>query len=420
MEKFIIYGPSKRVNGEVYISGAKNSVLGLLASSLLFEEPVVLSNVPFVKDVFTMIKLLKSLGSKVQINKKKNFLKIYNKKKLKSFVSYDLVKTMRAGVLAMGPLLGKLNKCKVALSGGCALGVRPINFHLKGFSKMGAKYKLNKGYVNISARRGLKGKVYNFPKITVTGTSNLIMSAVLSKGKTILKNIAIEPEIIDLINFLKKGGAKIYFLKKRTIKIIGVKSLKSVNHSVVGDRIEAFSYLCVAAITKGKLHVRNIDPKFLKKEIQILKKIGCKINSINNSIIIEGGKQIKPVNLKTSAYPGFATDNMPMLMSVLCIANGRSQIKETIFENRFMAVPELNRLSASIEVKNNKAYISGKKQLYAAQCISSDLRSTFSIILGCISAKGKSQVDRIYHGLRGYFEPENKLKKIGIKIKKIN
>jgi len=419
MEKFVIKGPCKVVSGEVEISGAKNAVLPLLAASILFDEKITLQNVPFVKDVFTMIKLLQSLGSKVEINKKNKILVVHNKKKLKSVVSYDLVKTMRAGVLAMGPLLGKHNKCKVALSGGCALGVRPINFHLNGFAKMGANFKILKGYVDISAKNGLKGTAFKFPRISVTGTSNLIMSSILSKGTTLLKNISIEPEVLDLINFLKKGGAKIFFKGKRTLKIIGVKSLRAVKHRVISDRIEAFSYLCVAAITSGSIKLKNINPNFLKAEIDVLKKIGCKIKLESNAIIIKGSKIIKPTKMKTAEFPGFATDNMPMLMSVLCFAKGKSEITETIFENRFMAVPELNRLNASIVLKKNKAIIIGKENLYATQCISSDLRSTFAILLACISANGTSQIDRIYHGLRGYFQPENKLKNIGVNIKKV-
>ena len=419
MEKFILTGPCKRTKGEVKISGAKNSVLALLAASILFNKKVKLENVPFVTDVMTMITLLRRLGSNVQIDFKKKTITILNKKNLKTLVPYDLVKTMRAGVLAMGPLLAKYNKCETALSGGCSLGVRPINFHLSGFAKKGAKYKIHKGYVVLKAKDGLRSSIYSFPKITVTGTSNLIMSSViLERKKTILKNISIEPEVLDLIEFLNKAGAKIKFIGKRSLKIIGVRNLTKVTHRVIGDRIEAFSYCCVAAITNGNLYLQGINPKFLKAEINALRNIGCKVKLNNEAINIMGPKIIKSINLSTGPYPGFATDNMPMLMAVLCSANGVSKIKETIFENRFMAVPELNRLNASIFVKKNIATIIGKKDLYAAQCISSDLRSTFAIVLGCISAKGESKIDRIYHGLRGYFNPEVKLRKIGVKISK--
>ena len=358
------------------------------------------------------------MGSNVQIDLKKKTIIIYNQKNLKTLVPYDLVKTMRAGVLAMGPLLAKYNKCETALSGGCSLGVRPINFHLSGFAKKGAKYKIHKGYVVLKAKDGLRSSIYSFPKVTVTGTSNLIMSSVILEGKTVLKNISIEPEVLDLIEFLNKAGAKIKFIGKRSLKIIGVKYLNKVTHRVIGDRIEAFSYCCVAAITNGNLYLQGINPKFLKTEIKILRKIGCRVRLNDKAINILGPKIIKSIKLSTGPYPGFATDNMPMLMAVLCSANGVSKIKETIFENRFMAVPELNRLNASIFVKKNIATIIGKKDLFAAQCISSDLRSTFAIVIGCISAKGVSKIDRIYHGLRGYFNPEIKLRKIGVKINK--
>ena len=416
MEKFLIKGPCQ-IKGEVSISGAKNSVLPLLAASILFDKIVILRNVPFVQDVYTMCKLLQTLGSKVEISNKKKTIKIYKKKKLRLVVPYNLVKTMRAGILAMGPLLGKYQKCKVSLSGGCSLGARPVNFHLNGFNKLGAKFKIVKGYVNINSKKGLVGNVIKFPKVTVTGTSNLIMASVFSKGVTTLKNISIEPEVIDLINFLNKGGAKIRFIGKRTLMIQEVNSLKSVSHEVIGDRIEAFSYLCAAAITTGKLKVKKINPKFLRNEINVLKKIGCKLKTSRNSILIKGVKKIKPIKIRTSPYPGFATDNMPLLMSVLCLSKGKSEILETIFENRFMAAPELNRMNASISIKNNRAIIIGKNNLQSAECMASDLRSCFAVIIAALAASGTSLISRIYNGRRGYYQMEKKLRKIGADIK---
>lgn len=420
MEKFVIKGPTKGVKGLVNISGAKNSVLPLLASSILFDDTIVLKNVPFVKDVMTMCNLLETLGSKVQTFEKDKIIKIKNLKKHKLIVPYNLVSTMRAGVLAMGALLGKYKKCSVSLSGGCSLGPRPINYHLKGFKKLGAKLNLKKGYVNINANNGLKGNIYKFPQISVTGTSNLIMASVLSKGKTILKNISIEPEVIDLISFLKNSNALIKFIGKRTIEINGVKKLKGCSHKVIGDRIEAFSYLCVAAITKGKLKLNGINPKHLKTELGVLKKIGCNIKEKNSQIDISVKKKLKSVKIKTAAYPGFATDNMPILLALLTKAEGKSEIEETIFSNRYMAAPELVRMGASIIIKKNKAIIIGQEKLYAAECISSDLRSTFAIIIGAIAAQDKSTISRVYHGLRGYYNILNKLKKIGINIKRIS
>ena len=327
---------------------------------------------------------------------------------------------MRAGVLAMGALLGKYNKCSTALSGGCSLGPRPIDYHLAGFKKLNCKYSLKNGYINIIAKNGIKGAQYYFPKVSVTGTSNLILASVLGNGTTILKNISIEPEVIDLIKFLKNGGAKIFSIGKRTIKIHGVKNLNGHSHEVIGDRIEAFSYLCAAAITKGKIKVNKIEPKNLRTELKILKNIGCNIKVHKSSIELSRKKNLQAVTIKTSPFPGFATDCMPMLMAVLTKSNGLSRIEETIFINRFMSAPELVRMGAKINIKGSKAIIIGKNILNAADCISSDLRSTFAIILGAMAANGTSCINRIYHGLRGYSNLYYNLKKIGVKIKKIS
>ena len=421
MEKFIIKGPTPNgVRGLLECSGAKNAALPLMASSILFDGTVILKNVPFVNDVKTMSALLMSLGSKVELFKKKKIIKITNKKKHKLVVPFRLISTMRAGVLAMGSLLGKYNKCSTAMSGGCSLGERGIGFHLEGFKKLNCQYKLRKGYINITAKNGIKGNMYKFPKVSVTGTSNLIMASVLGKGKTILKNVSIEPEVLDVIKFLRNGGAQINFIGRRTIKIYGVKKLNGCSHEVIGDRIEAFSYLCTAAITRGKIKINKIDPKNLHAELNILKKIGCILNIKESSIQINAKKKLKPIKIKTSPFPGFATDNMPPLMAVLTKVKGKSEIQENIFSQRFQCVPELNKMGASITIKNNKAIIIGKNKLYGAECISSDLRTTFSIILGAIAASETSIVNRVYHGFRGYYRLDKKLKNIGINIKKIS
>ena len=261
------------------------------------------------------------------------------------------------------------------------------------------------------------GKSYKFPKITVTGTSNLIMSSVFVRGSHVLKNISLEPEVTDLIKFLNNSGANIKFIGKRSIRIKGIKELLSGNHKIIGDRIEAFSYLCVGAITKGSVKVANINPKFLHSELKILKKIGFKIDLSKNYIKLNTIKKLKPINVKTGPWPGFATDCLPILIPVLTRIFGQSKIEETIFTNRFMAVPELNRMGADIRIKKNFAVINGEKKLNSADCISSDLRTTFSIILGAIVAKGSSTISRIYHGLRGYSNLQLKLRKLGIKVK---
>ncbi len=418
MKQFIIRGPNKAIKGEVNISGAKNSCLPLMASSILFKNKIILRNVPFVKDVYTMKDLLVSLGAKVDFSVSQKMMIITNKKKHKLVVPYNLVSTMRAGVLTMGPLLARYprKKIKVALGGGCALGVRDTNWHLSGFKSLGANNNLEKGYVKISSKNGLKGGNYKFPKVTVTGTSNLIMASIFAKGEHLIKNISIEPEVLDLIDFLNKSGADIKFSGKRSLIVKGVKELISGSHNIIGDRIEAFSYLCVGAITNGKVKTNNIKPDYLRSEINTLKKIGYKIETGNNSIKINPGKKLKPVKIKTGPFPNFATDNMPLLLAVLTTVIGKSKIEETIFSNRFMAAPELNRMGAKINIKKNIATIIGQKKLFSADCISSDLRTTFSIILGAIVAKGSSTISRIYHGLRGYYNLEQKLKKIGIKI----
>ena len=419
MKRFIITGPSKAVNGIVNISGAKNSCLPLMAASILFKKEVILRNVPLVQDVLTMKDLLISLGSKVKILEKKKIMIITNKRDHKLTVPYNLVSTMRAGVLTMGSLLGRYPKknIRVAQGGGCALGIRDTSWHLEGFKSLGAEHILEKGYVKISSKNGLVGKSYKFPKITVTGTSNLIMSSVFVKGSHVLKNISLEPEVTDLIKFLNNSGANIKFIGKRSLRIKGVKELLSGNHKIIGDRIEAFSYLCVGAITKGSVKVANINPKFLPSELKILKKMGFKIDVSKNYIKLKTIKKLKPINVKTGPWPGFATDCLPILIPVLTRIFGQSKIKETIFTNRFMAVPELNRMGADIKIKKNFAVINGEKKLNSADCISSDLRTTFSIILGAIAAKGSSTISRIYHGLRGYSNLQLKLRKLGIKVK---
>ena len=419
MKRFIINGPNRAIKSEIDISGAKNSCLPLMAASILFKKKVILRNVPFVQDVLTMKDLLISLGSKVELIKEKKIIKIKNKKKHKLIVPYNLVSTMRAGVLTMGPLLARYpkNKIKVALGGGCALGIRDTSWHLSGFKSLGADNTLSKGYVNISSKKGLKGNIYKFPKITVTGSSNLIMASVFIKGVHIIRNISIEPEVKDLIKFLNNSGANIKFIGKRSLKIRGVDELVNGDHTIIGDRIEAFSYLCVGAITNGRIKVKKINPNYLLTELNILKKIGYKIIINGNSIILSPAKKLKSISIKTGPWPQLATDNMPIILAVLTKIPGKSTIEETIFSNRFMAVPELKRMGAKISIKKNKAFIIGQKKLNAADCISSDLRTTFSIILGAISAEGSSTISRIYHGLRGYDDLQNKLKKVGISIK---
>ena len=415
MQKLKVFGP-KRLKGQIKISGSKNASLPILAATLLSSNKLYLNNLPKVKDIETMINLLKSLGSKIKFEKDK--LLIDNSKQKKIFASYNLVKTMRAGILVLGGLLAKFGNAKVSLPGGCAIGTRPIDIHLKALSKLGVKYRISQGYVHASAPKGLVGSKIRFSKISVGATENLIIAASLAKGVTILKNCAVEPEIKDLVKFLNKTGCNLKWISKRSIKIRGVESIKDTNYSVMFDRIEAGTYLIAAAITGGNLKIKNIDPNIINTEINILKKIGAKLIVKKNEITITGNKKVKSVNIKTAPYPGFPTDLQAQMMVLLCKANKKSFIQENIFENRFMHVAELNRMGAQISIKGNKAIIGGNINFASAELMATDLRASVSLILAALTAKGKSIINRIYHLDRGYEDIEKKLKKVGAKIKR--
>ncbi len=416
MQKLEVSG-SNKLRGQINISGSKNASLPILAATLLSKKKVSLSNLPKVKDIETMINLLKSLGSKVKLSKKK--LIIDNSRQSKNFASYNLVKTMRAGILVLGPLLAKFGYAKVSLPGGCAIGSRPVDIHLKALSKLGVKYKIIQGYVHAFSPKGLKASKINFPKISVGATENLIIASTFAKGTTILNNCAIEPEIKDLVNFLKKLGCKLKWISKRSIKITGIKKVNEVSYSVMFDRIEAGTYLVAAAITEGSLKIKNVIPKIIKTEIDILKKTGAKINVKKNEIQIIGSKKIKKINIKTAPYPGFPTDLQAQIMVLLCKANKNSFVQEDIFENRFMHVAELNRMGARISVNGNKAFIEGNTKFACAELMATDLRASVSLVLAALTAKGKSRINRIYHLDRGYENIEKKLKKVGAKIRRL-
>jgi UDP-N-acetylglucosamine 1-carboxyvinyltransferase len=418
MDKFSIEGPSN-IRGEVKISGSKNSSLPILAASLLFNKPVVIKNLPKVKDINTMINLLRSLGSKIILSKDKRVAKIHNKTKLKTFASYSLVKTMRGSILVLGPLIARYYKSKISLPGGCLIGARPINYHLDCLKKLGMSYVLKDGYILAQSKGKLKGTIIKFPKLTVGATENSIIAACLAKGTTVLKNCAIEPEIKDLTKFLNSAGAKISW-SGRTCKIVGVNSLNSTEYAVMADRIEAGTFCVAATLTKGNLKILNFDAKIIKTELELLKKFGAKIKTHKEKIFIKGPEKIRSIqNIKTKEYPGVATDLQSQLMVLMCKANGKGSITENIFENRFMHVAELRRLGAKIDVKNNKAYVYGNTKFIGAELMSSDLRASVSLVLAAMISKGKSIINRIYHLDRGYENIENKLKKIGVKIKRL-
>ena len=418
MDKFLIEGPCK-IKGKISVEPSKNSSLPILASTLLFDQPVVIKNLPRVKDIDTMISLLQSLGSKVIFSKDKRSVKIINKKKMKTFASYSIVKKMRGSFLVLGPLIAKYYNSKCSLPGGCNLGARPVNYHLQALKKLGMNYHLKDGYILAKSKGKLKGNIINFPKISVGATENSIIAASLAKGKTTLKNCAIEPEIKDLTNFLNLAGAKIKWTG-RTCNIIGVNSLKETEYSVMTDRIMAGTFCIAACLNKGDLEIENVNPKIINTELNLLKKIGANIKTTDNKIFIKGPKKIKSIkNIRTKEFPGVATDLQSQLMVLMCKANGKSVITENIFENRFMHVAELRRLGAKITIKNNKALIEGNTLFKACPLMSSDLRASIALVLAAMIADGVSQVDRIYHLDRGAENFENKLKKIGVKIKRI-
>ena len=417
MQKLEVFGANK-LKGQIKISGSKNASLPILAATLLSNKKVYLQNLPRVKDIETMVSLLQSLGSKISFNK--NNLAIDNKKQNKNFASYSLVKTMRAGILVLGPLLAKFGKAKVSLPGGCAIGTRPVDIHLDALSKLGVKYKIVQGYVHAKAPKGLIGSKIRFPKISVGATENLIIAASYAKGTTVLSNCAIEPEIKDLVNFLKSMGCNINWISKRSIKIEGVSNVKEINYPVMFERIEAGTYLIAAAVTEGNLKIQNVVPKIIQTEINTLKKIGVKIKVKKDEVHIVGNKKIKSIKIKTAPYPGFPTDLQAQMMVLLCRANKQSVIKEDIFENRFMHVAELNRMGAKISTDGNKAKITGNINFEAAELMATDLRASVSLILAALTTKGKSVINRIYHLDRGYENIEKKLKKVGAKIRRVN
>ncbi len=418
MDKFLINGPCK-VKGKVSISGSKNASLPILAATLLFDKPVIIKNLPRVKDIKTMLNLLKSLGSKIILSKDKKTVKIINKKKMKTFASYSLVKTMRGSILVLGPLISKFYKSKTSLPGGCLIGARPVNYHLSALKKLGMNYKIKDGYILAKTKGRLKGNTIKFPKISVGATENSIIAACLAKGKTILKNCAIEPEIKDLTNFLNSAGAKIRW-SGRTCNILGTESLNQTEYTVMADRIEAGTFCVAATLTKGHLEIKNFNPDIIRAELELLRKAGARIKIDSNKIAVTGPEKIKPIkNIKTREWPGVATDMQSQLMVLMCRADGKSSITENIFENRFLHVGELQRLGANIQIKRNKAFIDGNTKFIGAELMSSDLRASVALVLAAMISNGKSSINRIYHLDRGYENLEIKLKKIGVKIKRL-
>ncbi len=418
MQKLIIKG-KRELSGKISISGSKNASLPILAASILIGK-TKLKNIPLVKDIFTMIELLEFIGLKTKLFKSKNILEITNNEKnINTLAPYKLVKTMRAGVLVLGSLLTKYGKAKVSLPGGCAIGTRPVDLHLLALKKLGAKIKIKNGYIIAEAKNGLKGTTINFPSISVGATENALLAACKAEGKTIIKNSAIEPEIKDLIFFLKKMGSNIS-VSGRTIIISEKKDKKKeASHEIMFDRIEAGTYLIAGALVGKKIVIEKINPDIIKTEIKILKDIGVKIKINKSSIIITKSKNLKKINILTRPYPGFPTDLQAQLMVLLTQAKGFSKIKEDIFENRFMHVPELKRMGAKIEIKNKTAFIKGPTRLTGAEVMATDLRASVSLVLAGLAADNRTIINRTYHLDRGYESLEKKLKTCKAEIKRI-
>lgn len=414
MERLIIEG-GVSLNGSVTIGGAKNSVLPLMAASILAEGTHQFTNVPRLRDVTTMQRLLAHLGIPSELEGKTLTLKTNGLESAEA--PYDLVKTMRASVLVLGPMLARWGKARVSLPGGCAIGTRPIDLHLNALKQLGAEIEIKEGYVEAAAKR-LQGTHITFDIVTVTGTENLMMAATLADGITILKNAAREPEVTDLAHYLIKMGARIKGAGTDTITIQGTSQLKPSEHAVIVDRIEAATFLMAGAITGGEVTVENCPFQFLEVLLDRLKECGCTIHIQNNQISLAAPKHLKSVNITTSPFPGFATDLQAQFMALMTLAEGTSIISETIFENRFQHALELKRLGADITLDGRTAIVKGVEKLSGAPLMATDLRASASLILGGLAAEGTTIVDRTYHIDRGYERIEEKLSKLGAKIKR--
>ena len=414
MEKLLIKGGAP-LKGEISCSGAKNAALPMIAATILSDEDVILKNLPYLQDITTMFELLGSMGADILLNENMDFTIATNNLKEKE-ARYELVKTMRASILVLGPLVAKYGEAKIALPGGCAIGSRPVNYHLDALEQLGATITLKNGYIEASAKKLIGSKI-KFDGITVTGTENIMMAACLAEGTTTLTNVAKEPEIIDLAEFLNKMGAKISGAGSDEITIEGVKKLYGTEHSIPADRIEAGTYLVAAAVTKGEIKINGIDPNRLIKVLDKLIETGAKVKTSEDSISLTMNKdKPKPVDITTAPFPEFPTDMQAQFSVINALANGVSNIYETVFENRFMHVQELNRMGCNIQINGNQAIIEGVDSLYGAEVMATDLRASASLILAGLCAKGETKVDRIYHIDRGYERIEEKLNYLGANI----
>ena len=414
MEKLLIKGGAS-LKGEISCSGAKNAALPMIAATILSDEDVILKNLPYLQDITTMFELLGSMGADILLNENMDFTIATNNLKEKE-ARYELVKTMRASILVLGPLVAKYGEAKIALPGGCAIGSRPVNYHLDALEQLGATITLKNGYIEASAKKLIGSKI-KFDGITVTGTENIMMAACLAEGTTTLTNVAKEPEIIDLAEFLNKMGAKISGAGSDEITIEGVERLHGTEHIIPADRIEAGTYLVAAAVTNGEIKINGINPNRLIKVLDKLIETGAKVETSEDSIsLIMNKDKPKPVDITTAPFPEFPTDMQAQFSVINALANGVSNIYETVFENRFMHVQELNRMGCNIQINGNQAIIEGVDSLYGAEVMATDLRASASLILAGLCAKGETKVDRIYHIDRGYERIEEKLNYLGANI----
>jgi UDP-N-acetylglucosamine 1-carboxyvinyltransferase len=419
MDKLVIRGGSPLL-GTVRVSGAKNAALPCMAAALLTDEPVILENIPQVRDIETTRKLLAAMGAEVELGygRAHHRTTIHAKTLASPEASYELVKTMRASTLVLGPLVARCGRARVSLPGGCAIGQRPIDLHIKGLERLGAKIKQDHGYVEATANR-LKGAEILFDKITVTGTEDLLMAATLAEGETILQNAACEPEVADLAALLNKMGAKIQGAGTPTIHVKGVGKLKGSKHRIIPDRIEAGTFLIAGALTGGDLNITGCDPAHLTTILAKLKQSGVKTKSSSDSVRVMGDNPFTAADLVTEEYPGFPTDMQAQFMALATQAEGTSIITENIFENRFMHAQELLRMGANIKIEGRRAVVVGKTPLSAAAVLASDLRASASLVLAALVADGETIIDRVYHIDRGYEKIEEKLKGIGAQIRRI-
>jgi UDP-N-acetylglucosamine 1-carboxyvinyltransferase len=418
VDSLIIYG-GKPLQGEVMISGAKNSALPIMAASLLAKDNVTIANVPHLKDVTTMMELLGQLGAKLIVDEKMN-VQVDANHVNKLVAPYELVKTMRASILVLGPMLTRFGQANVSLPGGCAIGTRPVDLHLKALKMMGAEINVKNGYINAQCRKGrLQGKVLVFDTVTVTGTENVMMAAALAEGKTVIKNAAREPEVVDLANFLTQIGAQITGAGTHTIEIEGVESLTGGNYSVMPDRIEAGTYLTAGALTRGQVTVRKVKPDNLLSMLCKFEEAGAAITLGEDWVTLDmHGLRPEAVNISTAPYPAFPTDMQAQFMAMNAVASGTSSVVENIFENRFMHVQELQRMGAQIRLNGNTAVVTGIERLTGAPVMATDLRASASLILAGLAAEGETIVERIYHVDRGYERIEEKLSMLGADIRR--